>query len=108
MWQISLAHSLFGNDKNVFEINRQYNSCLIIRDLGRDIRGHGVALSVYAQSPFGIIFSGTPYSTIFSALKYAPRRLYLAYLGAHLSGPHIVKWGIPEKILQNAVQTRWS
>ena len=29
---------------------------------------------------------------------------YLANLGA----PNMVKWGVPEKILQNAVQTRWS
>ena len=33
---------------------------------------------------------------------------YLAYLGAYLGAPNMVKWGIPEKILQNAVQTRWS
>ena len=31
-----------------------------------------------------------------------------AYLGAYLGAPNIVKWGVPEKILQNAVQTRWS
>ena len=31
-----------------------------------------------------------------------------AYLGAHLGAQNMVKWGIPEKILQNAVQTRWS
>ena len=29
---------------------------------------------------------------------------YLAYLGA----PKMVKWDVPEQILQNAVQTRWS
>ena len=33
---------------------------------------------------------------------------YLAYLGAYLGAQNMVKWGIPEKILQNAVQTRWS
>ena len=33
---------------------------------------------------------------------------YLAYLGAHLRAPNMVNWGVPEKILQNAVQTRWS
>ena len=31
-----------------------------------------------------------------------------AYLGTYLGAPNMVKWGIPEKILQNAVQTRWS
>ena len=30
------------------------------------------------------------------------------YLGAYLSAPNMVKWGVPEKVLQNAVQTRWS
>ena len=29
--------------------------------------------------------------------------LYLAYLGL----PNMVKWGIPEKILRNAVKSRW-
>ena len=29
-----------------------------------------------------------------------------AYLGAYLSAPNMVKWGIPEEILQNAVQMR--
>ena len=33
---------------------------------------------------------------------------YLAYLGAYLGATNMVKWGIPEKILQSAVQTRWS
>ena len=32
---------------------------------------------------------------------------YLAYLGAYLSVLNMVKWGVPEKILQNAVQMRW-
>ena len=31
-----------------------------------------------------------------------------AYLGAYLGARSMVKWGVPEKILQNAVQTRWS
>ena len=33
---------------------------------------------------------------------------YLAYLGTYLGTPNMVKWGVPEKILQNAVQTGWS
>ena len=33
---------------------------------------------------------------------------YLAYLRAYLGASTMVKWGVPEKILQNAVQTRWS
>ena len=33
---------------------------------------------------------------------------HLAYLGTYLGAPNMVKWGVPEKILQNAVQTRWS
>ena len=28
--------------------------------------------------------------------------------GAYLSAPNMVKSGVPEKILQNATQTRWS
>ena len=31
-----------------------------------------------------------------------------AYLGAYLGAPNMVKWVVPETILQNAVQTRWS
>ena len=31
-----------------------------------------------------------------------------AYLGTYLGAQNMVKWGIPEKILQNAVQTCWS
>ena len=60
---------------------------------------------------FRKIFSGIPHLTIFSALKYAPQLLYLvylAYLGAYLSAPNMAKWGVPEKILQNALQSRWS
>ena len=37
-----------------------------------------------------------------------PNMAKYAYLGAYLGAPHKVKWGVPEKILQNAVQTRWS
>ena len=36
---------------------------------------------------------------------------YLAHLadwGAYLSASNVVKWGIPEKILQNAVQARFA
>ena len=36
--------------------------------------------------------------------KYAKYGSWGTYLGA----PNMVKWGVPEKILQNAVQTRWS
>ena len=35
--------------------------------------------------------------------KYANYGIWGAYLGA----PNMVKWGVPEKVLQNAVQTRW-
>ena len=31
---------------------------------------------------------------------------YLAYLGAYLGAQNMVKWGVPEKILQNAVEAR--
>ena len=31
-----------------------------------------------------------------------------AYLGTYMGAQNMVKWGIPEKILQNAVQTLWS
>ena len=42
-------------------------------------------------------------------LKYVPK--YAKYgkiciFGAYLGAPNMVKWGVPEKILQNAVQTR--
>ena len=33
---------------------------------------------------------------------------YLAYLSAYLGATHMVKWGVPENILQNVVQTRCS
>ena len=36
--------------------------------------------------------------------KYGQICIFGAYLGAL----DMVKWGVPEKILQNAVQTRWS
>ena len=46
-----------------------------------------------------------PHLTIFGALKYAPK--YAKYgqiciFGAYLGAPNMVKWGVPEKILQNA------
>ena len=31
-----------------------------------------------------------------------------AYLGAYFGARNMVKWDVPKKILQNAVQTRWS
>ena len=57
-----------------------------------------------------MIFSGTPHLTIFGAPNYAPE--YAKYgqiciFGAYESAPNMVKWGVPEKILQNAVQTHW-
>ena len=39
--------------------------------------------------------------TIFGVPKYAPKMHfwpYLAYLGAYLSSPNMVKWGVPEFI----------
>ena len=41
-------------------------------------------------------------STKKSAPKYARYDIGGAYLGV----PNMFKWGVPEKILQNAVQTR--
>ena len=50
--------------------------------------------------------------TIFGTPKYS----YLAYLAtfghiwpylAYLGAPNMVKWGVPEKIMQNAVQMHW-
>ena len=32
----------------------------------------------------------------------------ICIFGAHFSWPNMVKWGLPEKILQNAVQAHWS
>ena len=43
-------------------------------------------------------------SVMSNMAKYAK----YAYLGAYLGARNMVKWGVPEKILQNAVQTRWS
>ena len=40
--------------------------------------------------------------------KYAKYAYLDAYWGAHFGARKMVKWDIPEKILQNAVQTRWS
>ena len=37
-----------------------------------------------------------------------PKYAKYAYLGTYLGSQNMVEWGIPEKILQNAVQTRWS
>ena len=63
------------------------------------------------------IFSGIPHSPISGAPKYASQirqicqiQPIMAKYGiwrAYLGEPNMVKWGIPEKILQNAVQTRW-
>ena len=36
--------------------------------------------------------------------KYAKYGIWGVYLGA----PNMFKWGVPEKIMQNAVQRRWS
>ena len=32
----------------------------------------------------------------------------ICIFGAYFGAPNMVKWGVPEKILQNAIQTRWS
>ena len=51
------------------------------------------------------ILSATVYQARIELMaKYAK----YAYLGAYLGARNMVKWGVPEKILQNAVQTRWS
>ena len=34
-----------------------------------------------------------------------PNMAEYAFFGAYLAAPNMVKWGVPEKILQNAVQT---
>ena len=62
------------------------------------------------------LFKDTPLDHICRAQIRAPNTvfgvfgclwLYIAALGKYLSAPNMVKWGIPEKILQNAFQTRW-
>ena len=53
------------------------------------------------------LFRDTPLGHSWRA-QICAKNAYLAYLGAYLSEPNMVKWGVPEKILQNAVQTRWS
>ena len=46
------------------------------------------------------------------AQRPVAQRPYFAYSGAYLCAylgtPNMVEWGVPEKILQNAVETRWS
>ena len=54
----------------------------------------------YATNPSGFHRLDEPPEKITVAPKYA-------YLGAYLGTSNMVKWGVPEKILQNAVQTRW-
>ena len=53
------------------------------------------------KASFCNIFAGTPHLTIFGATKYA----YLAYLA--IFGMFCAPNMVPEKILQNAVQTHW-
>ena len=45
--------------------------------------------------------------TIFCALKYVPKYAKYGIWDAVLGALDMVKWGIPEKILQNVVQTRF-
>ena len=57
------------------------------------------------------LFRKTPLDHIWRAqirAKIMPNMAKYAYLGAYLGAPYMVKWGVPEKILQNAVQTHWS
>ena len=42
--------------------------------------------------------------TVFPALKYLPKHGQIRIFGACLSASNMVKWVVPEKILQNAVQ----
>ena len=55
------------------------------------------------ETVFCKIFSGTPHLTIFGALKYAKYGKKCIF-----GAPNMVKRGVPEKILQNAVQACWS
>ena len=50
------------------------------------------------------------YSILKYALKYAKYgQIYqIPMFGAYLGASNMVKWGVPEKVLQNAAQTRWS
>ena len=41
-------------------------------------------------------------------LIYAPKYAKYGIWGAYAGAPNMVKWGVPGKILQNAVQARWS
>ena len=45
--------------------------------------------------------------TIFGALKCVPKYAKYGIWGAYLGVPNMVKQGVPEKILQSAVQKRW-
>ena len=44
---------------------------------------------------------------IFGALKYATKYGQIRQMH-YLGTPNMVKWGVPENILQNAVQTRFA
>ena len=51
-----------------------------------------------------VLVSAMPSNTAPKYAKYGQICIFSAYLGA----PNMVKFGVPEKILQNAVKTRWS
>ena len=66
-----------------------------------------IDLDQRVSTVFCKIFSGTPHSTIFGARKYSPK--YAKYgqiciFGTYFGATNMVQWGVPEKILQNAVQ----
>ena len=46
------------------------------------------------------------YLPILGVPKYVLLIPYLVYLGMHFNALNMAKWGIPENILQNAVQMR--
>ena len=53
------------------------------------------------------LFRDTPLDQIWRA-QIRAQICQICIFGAYFGAPSMVKWGVPEKILQNAVQTRWS
>ena len=57
---------------------------------------------------FARSFQGYPTRPYLAHSNTRPKYRIWSYLGVYLSAPKMIKWGIPEKILQNAVQMCWS
>ena len=61
-------------------------------------------MSMYLNCILQDLFRDTPLDQIWGA-QIRTQIPYFAYLGTYLSVPNMVKWIVPEKILQNALKT---